>query len=155
MNAYSRIGVRLGKLASAALGGFAVEQLHAQVKPPVYFVREIDVSNPDGYAKEYLPKAREIIKAHGAPPAASGRGGDGRDLSRRILLGLPYVTDLVLYDPPTNRLVLREVLSRFDRFGTATQLRVHALAPSNDNAISGQLRVLREIGSGWQVGEGS
>jgi uncharacterized protein (DUF1330 family) len=78
MNAYSRIGVRLGMLASAALGGFAVEQLHAQVKPPVYFVGEIDVSNPDGYAKEYLPKAREIIKAHGGRLiAAGGAAGSG------------------------------------------------------------------------------
>jgi hypothetical protein len=38
MNAYSRIGVGLGMLASAALGGLTVEQVHAQAKPPVYFV---------------------------------------------------------------------------------------------------------------------
>src|SRR5262249_44957945 len=78
MNAYSRISVGLGMLASAALGGLAVEQLHAQVKPPVYFVGEIDVNNPAGYAKEYLPKAREIIKAHGGHLiAAGGAAGSG------------------------------------------------------------------------------
>ena len=78
MNAYFRIGVGLGMLASAALGGLAVEQVHAQVTPPVYFVGEIDVSNPDGYAKEYLPKAREIIKAHGGRLiAAGGAAGSG------------------------------------------------------------------------------
>ena len=66
MNTYFRIGVGLGMLASAALGGLMVEQVHAQAKPPVYFIGEIDVSNPDGYAKDYLPKAREIIKATAA-----------------------------------------------------------------------------------------
>jgi len=78
MNARSRIGVGLGMLASAALGGLAVEAVHAQAKPPVYFIGEIDVSNPDGYAKEYLPKAREIIKAHGGRLiAAGGAAGSG------------------------------------------------------------------------------
>jgi uncharacterized protein (DUF1330 family) len=78
MNATSRIGVALGMLGSAALGGFAVDRVHAQAKPPVYFVGEIDVTNPEGYAKEYLPKAREIIKAHGGRLiAAAGAAGSG------------------------------------------------------------------------------
>src|SRR5215467_14187221 len=72
MNTYSRIGVGLGMVASAALGGLTVEQVHAQAKPSVYFIGEIDVSNPEGYAKEYLPKAREIIKAHGGRLIAAG-----------------------------------------------------------------------------------
>jgi uncharacterized protein (DUF1330 family) len=64
--------------ASAALGGLAVDELRAQAKPPVYFIGEIDVTNPDGYAKEYLPKAREIIKAHGGRlVAAGGAAGTG------------------------------------------------------------------------------
>jgi uncharacterized protein (DUF1330 family) len=78
MNTYLRIGVGPGMLASAALGGLTVAQVHAQAKPPVYFIGEIDVSNPDGYAKEYLPKAREIIKAHGGRLiAAAGAAGSG------------------------------------------------------------------------------
>ena len=44
-------------LAGVAVGGLAVEGLHAQAKTPVYFVAEIDVTNPDAYAKEYVPKA--------------------------------------------------------------------------------------------------
>jgi uncharacterized protein (DUF1330 family) len=36
------------------------------------------VTNPEGYAKEYLPKAREIIKAHaGRLVAAAGAAGTG------------------------------------------------------------------------------
>jgi superfamily II DNA or RNA helicase len=70
-------------------------------------------------------------------------------------LSLPYVTDLVLYDLPTSRFALDEVLGRFDRFGRSTQLRIHALAPSDGaaNALSGQLQILREIVSGEQVRE--
>jgi uncharacterized protein (DUF1330 family) len=39
---------------------------------PAYLIGEIEVNNPDGYAKEYLPKAREIIKAHGGRLIAAG-----------------------------------------------------------------------------------
>src|SRR5215470_11400965 len=78
MNTYLRIGVGPGMLASAALGGLTVAQVHAQAKPPVYFVGEIDVTNPDGYANEYLPKARALIKAHGGRlVAAGGAAGTG------------------------------------------------------------------------------
>jgi len=65
-------------LASMASGGAAVEALHAQAKPPVYLIGEIEVTNPEGYAKEYLPKAREIIKEHGGQLiAAGGAAGSG------------------------------------------------------------------------------
>ena len=65
-------------LGSALIGGLAVQSLHAQGKPPVYLIGEIDVTNPEGYAKEYLPRAREIIKAHGGKAiAAGGAAGTG------------------------------------------------------------------------------
>jgi len=68
----------LAMLASAVVGGLVVQELHAQAKPPVYFVGEIDVTDTEGYAKEYLPKARELIKAHGGRLiAAGGAGGAG------------------------------------------------------------------------------
>jgi uncharacterized protein (DUF1330 family) len=74
----SRFGVAATMLAGMAIGGAAVEGLHAQAKPPVYFIGEIDVTNPEGYAKEYLPKAREIIKKHGGQlVAAGGAAGSG------------------------------------------------------------------------------
>ena len=52
-----RLGTAVAMLASMANGGAAVEGLHAQAKPPVYFIGEVEVTNPEGYAKEYLPKA--------------------------------------------------------------------------------------------------
>ena len=76
-----RFGVAAAMLASMAIGAAAVEGLHAQAKPPVYFIGEIEVTNPEGYAKEYLPKAREIIKEHGGQlVAAGGAAGSGNPI---------------------------------------------------------------------------
>jgi hypothetical protein len=55
----------LTMLAGVGVGAFAVQAIHAQTKPPVYYVTEIDVTNPEAYAKEYSPKAQAIIKAAG------------------------------------------------------------------------------------------
>lgn len=59
-------------LAGVGLGAVAVQGLHAQAKPPVYVVAEINVSSPDAYAKEYVPKAQAIIKAAGGRYLAAG-----------------------------------------------------------------------------------
>ena len=58
--------------AGIAIGALAVQGFQAQPKPPVYFVAEIDVTNPDAYAKEYAPKAQAIIKAAGGRFLAIG-----------------------------------------------------------------------------------
>ena len=61
----------------AALGWLGSEDLHGQTRP-AYLIGQIDVSDPDGYAREYLPKAREIIKAHGGRLiAAAGAATSG------------------------------------------------------------------------------
>jgi uncharacterized protein (DUF1330 family) len=59
------LGVWLGMLAGAAIGALAVGGLHAQSKPLVYLFTEIDVTDPDNYAKEFAPKAQATIKAAG------------------------------------------------------------------------------------------
>jgi|ERR1700730_890027 uncharacterized protein (DUF1330 family) len=59
-------------LAGAAIGGLAIHGLHAQTKAPVYYIAEIDVTNPDAYAKEYAPKAQALIKAAGGRFLAIG-----------------------------------------------------------------------------------
>jgi len=70
---------RIGLLAAAsvALGALGSEALHSQEQPPAYLIGQIDVSDPAGYAKEYLPKAREIIKAHGGRLIAAGGAASG------------------------------------------------------------------------------
>jgi uncharacterized protein (DUF1330 family) len=63
------------------LGAVTVHGLHAQAKPPVYYVAEIDVKNPDAYAKEYAPKAQAIIKAAGGRFLAIGGTAGGAKLT--------------------------------------------------------------------------
>jgi uncharacterized protein (DUF1330 family) len=64
--------VALSVLAGAALGAVAIQGLRAQAKPPVYYIAEIDVTNPDAYAKEYAPQAQAIIRAAGGRFLAIG-----------------------------------------------------------------------------------
>jgi uncharacterized protein (DUF1330 family) len=68
----SNYKIAVAVTAGVAIGALAVQGLHAQAKPPVYFVAEIEVTNPDAYAKEYAPKAQAIIKAAGGRFLAIG-----------------------------------------------------------------------------------
>jgi uncharacterized protein (DUF1330 family) len=68
----TRYTVALSMIAGAALGGAAIQGLHAQATPPVYYISIIDVTNPDAYGKEYAPKAQAIIKAAGGRQLAIG-----------------------------------------------------------------------------------
>jgi len=62
----------LAVVAGFGLGAVAVESLHAQAKPPVYYIAEIDVTNQEGYVKEYVPKVQATIKASGGRILAAG-----------------------------------------------------------------------------------
>src|SRR5262245_50710834 len=68
----TRYTVTLSMIAGAAIGGAAIQGLHAQAKPPVYYIAEIDVTNPEAYGKEYAPKAQALIKSHGGKFLAIG-----------------------------------------------------------------------------------
>ena len=63
MKTYYTIG--LSMLIGIAIGAVAVRTLHAQAKPPVYVVTEIDVTNVEAYKKEYVPAVRPIIAKSG------------------------------------------------------------------------------------------
>ena len=70
----TRNAVALAMLAGIGMGALGVRVLRAQTKPPVYMIGMVDVSNADGYAKEYLPPAQASIKAHGGVTLAAGPG---------------------------------------------------------------------------------
>jgi uncharacterized protein (DUF1330 family) len=65
--------VAIALVVGAAIGGAAIQGLHAQAKPPVYVVSEITVSNVDAYTKEYVPLARAAIKNSGGKLLASSQ----------------------------------------------------------------------------------
>jgi uncharacterized protein (DUF1330 family) len=76
MNAGCKIGILM--LTCTAVGAFGSRALQGEARPPAYLIGQIDVTDPNGYAKEYLPKAREIIKAHGGKlVAAAGAAATG------------------------------------------------------------------------------
>ena len=68
----TRSTVAASMLAAAALGGAAVQALHAQAKPPIYMIAINEVSDPNGYAKEYVPPAQKSVKDHGGEYVAAG-----------------------------------------------------------------------------------
>jgi uncharacterized protein (DUF1330 family) len=80
--------IALAMLAGFGLGVVAVQSLHAQAKPPIYMIADNDVTNPEGYAKEYLPLAQPTIKAHGGRYVAAGKGTaiDGEPPKGRVVV---------------------------------------------------------------------
>jgi uncharacterized protein (DUF1330 family) len=66
-----RTSVALAVIAGFGLGAVSIHGLHAQAKPPVFVVVEIDVTNMDAYMKEYAPKAQALVKKYGARQLAA------------------------------------------------------------------------------------
>ena len=59
-------------VVSAIGGATAVQGLHAQGKSTVYAVVEIDVTNPEGFGKEFAPLSQASNKAAGGRVLAIG-----------------------------------------------------------------------------------
>jgi uncharacterized protein (DUF1330 family) len=76
--------------AGAAVGALAMQGLHAQGKPIAYVVAEIDVTNPEAFAKEYAPLAAKALS----------EGGSGY---KRVALGK---TVSIEGTPPKPRIVI-------------------------------------------------
>jgi hypothetical protein len=52
--------------------GFTIPRVNAQAKPPIYFVVENEISDVQGYLKEYAAHARDMIIANGDRYLAAG-----------------------------------------------------------------------------------
>ena len=66
--------VLLSIVAGIALGAAVIQTLHAQAKPPVYMIAINEVSNQEGYTKEYVPPAQKSVKDYGGVYVAAGPG---------------------------------------------------------------------------------
>jgi len=111
----------------AALGWLGGERLHGQTRPAAYLIGQIDVSDPDGYAKEYLPKAREIIKAHGgrliaaAGAAASGPqvvAVDGEPPKRVVIYMYPNMEALQAWRNDPDYVQVRRIGEKYAKYHT-------------------------------------
>jgi len=65
--------IAVSSFAGLAIGAAAVQVLHAQATP-VYAIALNQLTDPEGYAKDYLPKGRAAILAHGGVYVAAGKG---------------------------------------------------------------------------------
>jgi uncharacterized protein (DUF1330 family) len=70
----TRFAMAVSMLVGAALGGAAIQALHAQAKPPVYMIAINEVSDPNGYAKDYVPPAQKSVNDRGGEYIAAGPG---------------------------------------------------------------------------------
>ena len=82
------IAATLALLAGIGIGAGTIQGLHAQAKPPVYMIADNEVTDPEGYKKEYLPLAQPTLKAHGAVYVAAGEGTaiDGAPPKGRVVI---------------------------------------------------------------------
>lgn len=85
----SNYKLAIAMLAGSVIGAAAVQALHAQTKPPAYVISEIDVTNADAYAKEYVPLANKALAESGQKRLASG----GKTIT---LAGAPPASRIVL-----------------------------------------------------------
>jgi uncharacterized protein (DUF1330 family) len=74
----THITVALSMLTGIGMGAIAVQALHAQSKPLVYLINEIDVTDPEKYGAEFTPKAQASVRSSGARfLVIGGTGGAG------------------------------------------------------------------------------
>jgi uncharacterized protein (DUF1330 family) len=119
--------IGLALLTGIALGAVASEAVHSQSRPPAYLIGQIDVSDPEGYAKEYLPKAREIIKSHGgrlvAAAGAAATGAqivavDGSAPKRVVIYVYPSMEALLAWRNDPAYVQVRSIGEKFARYHT-------------------------------------
>jgi uncharacterized protein (DUF1330 family) len=53
--------IALSVATGAAVGAGAVATLHAQAKPHAFVVGEIEINDPEGYARDFSPLARKAL----------------------------------------------------------------------------------------------
>jgi uncharacterized protein (DUF1330 family) len=68
----ARPKIALAMAGSFALGAAAVQSLHAQATPPGYAIVEINVTDKEGYTKEFLPLIAKEIQAAGGKYVVRG-----------------------------------------------------------------------------------
>jgi uncharacterized protein (DUF1330 family) len=122
----TQYAVALAMLAGFGLGAVAVQGLHAQAKPPVYFVAEVDVMDQEAYGKEYAPKAQALIKSHGGKFLAIGgiaganakqiTGFDGQTPKRAVVQVWDSMEKLQAWRNDPEYKKLREVGDKYAKF---------------------------------------
>jgi uncharacterized protein (DUF1330 family) len=116
----------LAMLVGLGLCAAAVPGLHAQTKPLIYYIIEIELTNPDAYAKEFAPKAQAIIKGAGGRflavggAAATGAkpltGVEGDPPKRVVVLGWDSMEKIRTWWTNPEYVALRKVGDKYAKF---------------------------------------
>jgi uncharacterized protein (DUF1330 family) len=67
-----RVKLGLAMFVGIGVGAITMDRLHAQSRPPAYVISEIEVTNADAYAKEYVPLANKALADSGQKRLVSG-----------------------------------------------------------------------------------
>ena len=120
----TRFAVALSMLAGIALGAAAVQGLHAQARIPTYYIAEIEVTNLDGYVKEYEPRVQANIKAFGGRILAAGTKVASLDgdppQSRVMLLVWDNIENVQLWRDSAEFKEIRAVGQKYAKFRAFT-----------------------------------
>jgi uncharacterized protein (DUF1330 family) len=68
----TQYAVALALLVGVGSGALIVEALHAQAKPPVYLIGQVEVTDQTGYQREFVPQASAAVQARGGRFIARG-----------------------------------------------------------------------------------
>jgi uncharacterized protein (DUF1330 family) len=120
----TRFTVALSMLAGIGLGAAAVQGLHAQARVPSYYIAEIEVTNLDGYIKEYEPRVRANITAFGGRILAAGTKVASLDgdppQSRVMLLVWDNIENVQIWRDSAEFKQIRAVGQKYAKFRTFT-----------------------------------
>ncbi len=106
------------------LGTVVLKDLHAQTKPPIYIVTEIDVKDLDPYLKEYAPKAQALIKKSGGRFLAVGQNVtaiEGAPPKKRVSVQVwDSMEAFLAYRKSAEFKEVRKIGSKYAKFRTFT-----------------------------------
>jgi uncharacterized protein (DUF1330 family) len=110
----------LALLTGVAIGAIAAEGLHAQAPPMAYSVAEVDISDLNGYLKEYVPLVRASIEAAGGSRVAAGQNPialDGEPPKTRVTINqFESMEKLLAWRKSAPFLEARKVGDRYAKF---------------------------------------
>jgi uncharacterized protein (DUF1330 family) len=126
----SNYKVAIALIAGAAIGGAAVQGLHAQAKPPAFTIAEIDVTDQEAFLKEFAPKAQKALGDNGSK--ALSRGGKtvalyGAPPKGRIVINRFDSLDQAF--AAYNSLAYKDAKTIGDKYATFRIYAVEGLAP--------------------------
>jgi uncharacterized protein (DUF1330 family) len=116
----------LAMLAGCGAGAATLAGLRAQTKPPIYYVVEVDTTDPDAYAREFAPQAQAIIKAAGGRFVALGGSGatgakaltgiEGEPPGRVVVMVWDDMDQVHAWWSNPDYIALRKVVDKYAKF---------------------------------------